>query len=316
MHQSLFFKLFPPPKFLLMPHVGIDISDDAISFIEYSRPVGDRTITKHGTVNLDVGIIEGGDIKDEAKLLEILSTIVRDNNLLYAKLSIPEEKAYLFETEIPYGDLKLISQNIEFKLEENIPLSAADVIFTFDLLPNEHNKPWRASVFAVPRTYIEHMVEMFRKVGIIPVAFETAPRAIARVVSGLGQGNVIVIHVLHRKTGVYVITDNAVGFTSTISIGYSEANIGLYTDSLATEIHRVCSFWLNQNQDEFSAIHKVVVVGHDAENVVLNLRDKVSDTVSVEVIDVWHSVLDMTKYVPPIDRDGSFEYAPAAGLAL
>ena len=46
------------------------------------------------------------------------------------------------------------------------------------------------------------------------------------------------------------------------------------------------------------------------------LRDKVADIVPVEVADVWHSILDITRYVPAIKRADSLEYARAAGLAL
>jgi Tfp pilus assembly PilM family ATPase len=316
MHQSLFFKLFPPPKFLLMPHAGIDISDDAISFVEYSRPVGNRSIIKFGRSILDRNLIEGGDIKDEGAFISILSAIVRDYGLLYAKLSIPEEKAYLFETEIPYGDFKTIYQNIEFKLEQNIPISAEDAVFSFDLLPGDHTKPWRASVSAVPRTYIEHMISLFRKAGIIPIAFETMPRAISRVVSYVGSVDTIIVHVMDRKTGVYIVSEQAVGFTSTISTGSSEVDPNAYVAALSAEVRRVYTYWIDKEGSGIPTIKRVIVVGNNAERVALDLRDKITDVVPVEPVDVWRSILDVSSYVPPINKEDSFSYASAAGLAL
>ena len=316
MHQSLFFKLFPPPNFLLMPHAGIDISDDAISFLEYSRPVGDRVIIKHGRFPLPSGVVEYGDIKDDAQFVSILTKIVHDNDLLYAKVSIPEEKAYLFETEIPYGDFNVISQNIEFKLEENIPIAAQDTVFAFDLLSGDHAKPWRASVSAVPRMYIERMTSLLGQAGITSVAFETVPRALARIVSYAGGEDLVIIHVMDHKTGVYVISEQAVGFTSTIGSGFVESDMSAYTDALAAEVRRVYSYWLGKTQNESSSIKKVIVVGRNSEDVVIDLHDKVSDVVSVEAALMWRSTLDMTRYVPPIDKADSFYYGPAAGLAL
>lgn len=300
-----------------MPHVGIDVSDDAISFVEYSRPIGDRAIIKFGRIALEPNIIEGGDIKDEQKLLTILTDMVRTYSLSYAKISIPEEKAYLFETEIPsYGDFASISQNIEFKLEENIPLSAADAVFAFDLLPGDHTKPWRASVSAVPRTYIEHMLDLFRKAGLSPIAFETTPRAIARVVSSGTHGDILVIHAMNRKTGVYIVSDHAVGFTSTVSSGSKVGDISAYTDTIAEEIRRVYSYWLGKNENERPAIKELIVVGKDAEQITSLLRNKVVDILSVHPVDVWRSVLDTSKYVPPILKSDSFEYASSVGLGL
>ena len=299
-----------------MPHVGIDISDDAISFIEYSSPIGDRQLAKFGRIPLGPDIIDGGDIKDEKKMISILTDMAHTHNISYAKVSIPEEKAYLFETEIPYGDLKAISQNIEFKLEENIPLSAQDAVFTFDLLPGDRTRPWRASVSAVPRTYIEHMMDLLRKSGISPLAFETIPRAIARIVSGGKSEDILVIHAMNLKTGIYIISQHAVGFTSTISTGYKESDASAYTDTLASEVRRVYAYWLGKNVSEGSIIKQVVVVGRDAETIVPLLRTKVVDIVPVHPVDVWRDIVNTSKYVPPIVKADSYEYGPSAGLAL
>jgi len=108
-HTSPFFKLFPPPKFMMMTHAGLDISDDAIHFIEYSGSGNGRKIKKYGRVALPEGLIDGGDVKDEKKLGDILSVISREHGLSYAKVSIPEEKAYLFETDVPSADARTIS---------------------------------------------------------------------------------------------------------------------------------------------------------------------------------------------------------------
>ena len=298
-----------------MPHAGIDISDDTVSFIEYSRSVGSRKITKYGLVPLEPGIIENGDIKDEARFIATMTEVAQKNKLFYARLSIPEEKAYLFETEVPAGDINSVSQNIEFKLEENIPLSAADTVFTFDLLPGDHKRPWRASVSAVPRTYIEHMISIFKKAGIVPIAFETIPRAVARAVYYKGLDDALIIHSMKTKTGAYIYSDGAIGFTSTISAGSTESDTSKYVDILAEEVRRVYSYWLTRNGDN-RPIKKVIVTGHNTELVTNLLRSKVADLIQVEEVDVWRDVLDTNKYVPPIDRADSFEYTSAAGLAL
>lgn len=316
MHSSIFFKIFPPPKFLLMPHAGVDVSDDSITFVEYSRPIGERYITKYGIVPLPPGIVEGGDIKDEEKLVKILSDMARTNNISYAKLSIPEEKAYLFEVEVPYGDMRTISQNIEFKLEENIPLSAADAVFAFDVLIKDHGGPWHASVSAVPRTYIEHMMNVFNRAGITPISFETAPRAISRVISGNIDGNTLLVHPMRHKTGVYIISQGAVGFTSTLSGGFDDIDSVSYLDSLSAEISRVNTYWNTKSENDGSPLKQIIVVGHDAEKVSSVLRTKISDQLPVDVVNIWHSILNTQKYVPPILKKDSYEYAGAAGLAI
>jgi Tfp pilus assembly PilM family ATPase len=318
MYSSLFFKLFPPPKFLLMPRTGIDISDDAIRFVAYSRPIGERFITKYGIVPLEPGIVEGGDIKDEARLVSILSDMAKAHGISFAKLSIPEEKAYLFETDVPPGDRRTISQHIEFKLEENIPLTAQDAVFAFDVIAGNHGRGWTASVSAVPRSYIEHMMDVFHRAGITPLSFETVPRAIARVVSTEDvSGDILVIHAMRRKTGIYVISQQAVGFTSTISGGIDDIGASVsYTDTLASEIGRVSAYWKTKNGTDAPGLKQAIIVGQGADELASLVRPKVSDIVPVDIIDVWRIVLNTHRYVPPILKSESFEYAPAAGLAI
>jgi Tfp pilus assembly PilM family ATPase len=300
---------------MMMSHAGIDISDDAVHFIEYSGSGNGRKIKKYGRVTLPEGLIDGGDVKDEEKLSDILLVLSREHGLSYAKVSIPEEKAYLFETDVVPGDSRTVSQNIEFKLEENIPLPAADAVFAFDLLQTDPGKPRRASVSAVQRSYIESMIKLLRIAGINPVSFETSPRAIARIISE-NDGASIAVYCFNRKTGIYVVSDRAIGFTSTIGISIAVLDSVAYAESLAAEVRRVYAYWLSKIDATNFPIKRVVVLGIGAEQAAALLRDKVADIVPVEVADVWHSILDMTRHVPPIKMADSLEYARAAGLAL
>ena len=183
-------------------------------------------------------------------------------------------------------------------------------------MPGDRSRPWRASVSAVPRSYIEHMMNLLRIAGITTLSFETIPRAIARLVSGEKNEDSIVIHVMERKTGVYIISQNAVGFTSTIQDGRAEADIVTYTDTLAAEVRRVYNYWFSKNEGEDSAIKQVIIIGREAEMIASTLRGKVTDIVPVHAIDVWRSVINTSRYVPPISKSDSYEYAPAVGLAL
>ena len=166
-----------------MNYAGLDVSDDDLTYIEYAYHGNRRVLGKYGQVSLPAGVMEAGEIKDEERFTDILTKFVKDQKISYAKISLPEEKAYLFETDVPYGDWNTIHQNIEFKLEQNVPLSAPDASFSFDMLPMQVNSSWRASVSAVPWSYISRMIDIFKSAGVIPVSFETTPRALTRIVS-------------------------------------------------------------------------------------------------------------------------------------
>src|SRR4051812_8434671 len=97
----LFFKVFPPPKFLTMSHTGLDISDDAIRAIEYKVKPHGLVVSRFAKQALPPGLFDAGDVTDEKQFADILSTFARANHMSYVKVALPEEKLYLFQTDIP-----------------------------------------------------------------------------------------------------------------------------------------------------------------------------------------------------------------------
>lgn len=118
---------------------------------QYHRTYHGLTISKHAAQILPDGLVI--DIKDEKEFTSILSAFATKNSLLYAKVSLPEEKAYLFQTDVPSANFSSIAQNIEFKLDQNVPTLLENVLFQFDIMPKAvTGNSLRASVSVIPRT--------------------------------------------------------------------------------------------------------------------------------------------------------------------
>jgi Tfp pilus assembly PilM family ATPase len=98
---TLFLKYFPPPKFLDAPFAGIDINDDGVHCIQYSSGRHGLKIDKYGSRALPQGVVESGYIKDEKVLTEIISGLVKELGIHAVRASLPEEKMYLFKTQVP-----------------------------------------------------------------------------------------------------------------------------------------------------------------------------------------------------------------------
>lgn len=308
-----------------MKHAGLDISDDALYSLEYGRP--DRssgwkeTIGRFGSIEIPPGLIQAGEVKDENKLVELLITLAKKNRLSYVKVSVPEEKSYLFQTNVQGSTINEIRQNIEFKLEENVPLAAADAIFYYDLLPlSVTGGVLRASVSVVPRSYIEHSIELLSRAQLFPISFEIVPKAIARaIVESHSDKTILILHVMNLKTGIYIVSGGVVSFTSTMTSGSatpSEEGRPSYTNMLVKEIDRVYSYWASR-EGVTSSISDIVLVGKEAvayENVIVAAVQ--GENVPVTVANVWQNICDINRYVPPISKIDSLEYAVVAGLAM
>ncbi len=303
-----------------MKHAGLHISDEAVRCLEYDTCKGITTISKYGQVDIPAGLIDGGVMKDEKKVSDLLRDFDHAQDLSYVKVSVPEEKSYLFQTDVPSRDVRVAAQNIEFKLEDNVPLSASDMVFYFDLLPvSASTGSLRASVSVVQRAYVEHLMSLLREVGIYPMAFEVMPKAIARaIIPPKSSGAQMIVYVMARKTGIYIVSGGVVCFTSTIGWGsqVTASTEKVDTTVLTQEINRIYTYWDSHSVVD-SAIEGILLVGRESLRFEEALRRSVADiSLGVNIANVWQNALKLEDYVPTISHDDSLDYVVAAGLAM
>lgn len=323
MFTKTFFKLFPPPKYLNIPYAGIDISDDAIRCIEYSSNHHGYTLHRYGTRILKPGIVDSGYIKDEKALVQELSLLVKELKITTVKASLPEERMYLFKTEVPDANEDQIRQNIEFKLEENVPLSPADALFFFDRLPDAMNGDGKnmISVSVAPRELVHSYLNALQASGLDVVSFEIQAKAIARaVVPKDSTETQLIVHVMNSKTGLYIVSSGVVCFTSTIPWGgqlirgknLADASDDIF--SLRHDIERVYTYWSEHGEGQ--PIKSIIVSGHDAAVISQISHLSPDPNILLQVAHVWQNAFSGDHYVPAIPFEDSLDYAISAGLAL
>lgn len=322
MFTKTFFKLFPPPKYLNIPYAGLDISDDAIRCIEYGESHHGYVLKRYGFRILKPGIVDSGHIKDEKALVAELTSLVKELKISTVKASLPEERMYLFKTEVPDVDEDQIRQNIEFKLEENVPIPASDAIFFFDKLPASLSKDKTyASVSVAPRDLVDSYLKALKQAGLTTVSFEIQAKAIARaVVDHDSSDTQLIVHMMNKKTGIYVVSSGVVCFTTTISWGSelirgkSIAEVPDAVFSLRHEIERVYIYWSQHGEGQ--PIKSIIISGHDATMVSQISHLSPDNKLQLIVADVWKNAFSINHYVPKIMFEDSLDYAIAAGLAL
>jgi Tfp pilus assembly PilM family ATPase len=130
--SGFLFKFFPPPRFLMSPSFGLDISDESLKFVELLRTKDGIKMGRYGERKIPVGIIESGKIKNPEKLKEVLSSLREEEGVKFVRVSLPEEQVYLFALKLEKSGLKNIREGIELALEEHVPIPAQDAIFEYD----------------------------------------------------------------------------------------------------------------------------------------------------------------------------------------
>lgn len=354
MQRSKFYSFFPPPQFLQMPAVGLDISDASMRFVELVEKRNGFVFGRFGERTIPRGVIESGEVKKPAELRTILEDIKKTDNLEFVSVSLPEEKAYLFDLKLPlmkYGD---INGAVELSLEEHIPLKAEEALFDYSVT-SETESAIHISVSAVPRSLVDGYLEAFSGTGITPVAFEVESQAVARAVVPVEEKlSSMIVDFGMTRSGITIVSDGVVEFTSTIPVGgnslteaiaknmkvsYVEAekikrekgvsggasdeNLSLALMSaisiLRDEITRHQSYWQTHN-DEFGKKHteikKIYLCGGDSNLVGFAEYLASGLSVPVELANTLVNVNTLDVYVPEISFSDSLRYATAIGLAL
>ena len=307
----------PPPEFLNIPYAGLSISDTAVRVIQFSKNHHGLYLSKFAEKSLPSGLVTSGFINNVDELANILQTLKKDLKLHHVKVSLPEEKAYLFTTKIPKVSQREIRGAIEFKMEENVPVPANELVFDYAVPdPEAHPDHLNVVVSAMPISVVDTYVETMNKAEISLLSLEIESQAVARALLPSGDLSACIIaHFGKDKVGLYAAYHRIVHFTSTISVSGVPAGDFSYVSS---EIKKLQVYWqtLKENVgDPNKKINKIIICGDgltpDMESN-LGIKSKIPASLG----NVWINAFDINKNVPEISHADSLKYAPAVGLAL
>lgn len=358
--MSVLSRIIPPPTYLTMPCVGLDISDTSLKYVAFepsSKQKGDRKIKKWGEVTIPNGVVQRGQVNDPQQLVAVLKEFKSQTKADFVRVSLPEERAYLFETEIRQNiPLKEVRGLLEFKLEENVPIPSRDVFFDYSILPNNtSNRTVQVAVAAYAKETIQKYYDACVLADLHPISFEVEAQAMARaVIPEDVSGATMLVDFGRTRTGIGIVYNDALLYTSTIDIGGDQLSqvlrkelgdevsestltklkntVGLIrgVDSpevrdaligtvsvIKDELATRMQYWhLRNGHSEERRITSVIMCGGSAN--LKGLPAYLSETLGVPAVraNVWENTFSLDEHIPPIDRRHSFGYATAIGLAL
>lgn len=253
MARGIFQLLLPTPSYLRMPSVGLDISDKSIRFLGLREKRGALVVDRYAEDSLEPGIVEQGKIKDARRMREVLSAFREKHGLEFVRVSLPEEQAYLFRMDLPLIKKKDLRESVLLQLEEHVPLKATEAVFDYEIV-TERADGFGLQVSVIPQGLAKSYADLFIESGLTPMSFEIEAQAIARAVVARGdKGTYMVVDFGKTRTGVSVVSDGVVAFTSTIEIGGS-----LITEAIAKE--------LSLSYEEADALKRERGLLHDHHN--------------------------------------------------
>lgn len=337
MKRLSFFDLFPPPNFLNMPAAGLSVESDVVRVVLFDKKHGHVNLKLADEFKLESGSVVGGEILKPDKLSEVLKNLKTEHSVRYVRVALPEEKAYVYETVIPVPEGGEFGEAVEFSIDQNIPLSPADVVFDFSVIDgpfiNNEVESVRVMVTAYHKSIAEMWVDLLKQANITPLAFIQESQAIARSVVMEGdKKTVLTVHFFKDKTVIAIVSGGFVRFTTTFSNGlenpekildsHEGEKISESVELLAVrdEVKKVCSYWEGRSNDktrkDLGQIKSIIVTGHVANmnDVAEYLAQRAG--IPAQLGNVWVNAFSLDHKIPKIDFEESLRYAAAIGAGL
>lgn len=334
-----------------MPTAGLDISDDAIRFIELRSDRHAFLLEKYDSQELPGGVIQNGTIQQKEELIAALTEVREANDLKFVRVSLPEEKSYLYHASVPYlSDDSQMRESVSYTIEENVPLSMEDVVFDYDVVATEspqEEEEVDVVVSVLPVEVVEEYLDVITTSGFQPLALMVESQAVAKaVVPKDDPGAYLIIHLKGEKTIAYIVNNNAVHFTSAFAAQNGSVSVPAHMSfvgedtaqetkesgedassselqehsvtSIATEAKRVIDYWHTQaiGSQEGGKITNVILCGDHADNDEFKQALSAKLQLNVQTANVWVNALDFDVYIPEIPMSTAFHYTAAIGLAL
>jgi type IV pilus assembly protein PilM len=328
-----------------MPAIGLDISDEMIRFIELVQTHSGFEVGMHGEEAISKEIIEEGYVRDPKALTKILADLKDKHDLHFVNVSLPEEKVYLFKTQIPVIDEADIRSALQYKIEENVPVGLPDAVFDYHIISEDEGK-LNIGVTVTHMKVVSSYLVPLQDAGLVPLRLLPESQTIANIVIPKNDPDThILVAVRETKTIFAIISQGVVQFSSTLPIGASSiaaaVKKGMTADEaeasappvkerrdsnqmylnimnpgsvIKEEVQKLFTYWEGHG-GEHNPIKTLILTG---ASVLDGLDTYMAQAVEmpVRVANAWTNIAALGDYVPPITLKESLDYIPALGLAM
>ena len=350
--KALYSKFFVPPKFLEMPAVSVEILPTGISYLTTKKNSLGLLPNLYGFIPLPPGAFLGGEILKKEPIIKGLIEIQKKTRVSFARLSIPEEKTYIFKTHLPKLEPKEIHDILDFKIEENVPLSAKEAVFDYDIIPYFKKREGLDVVVSVaPLKNIEDFQTIFEIAGLTPMFFSPESNNVAKaVIKDSNEQVIVVVNIRESNIVLSLVVYGVVCQTSSVNFGsstftdllakYFKVSVEealkikkekLYTENMDNmeifsylintisaikdEIYKFISY-CNERGDLDGQVDRILLCGREAMIVGLDKYLSLNLNLEVKVADIWTNNFELDEHVPQINKIDSMDLVVLNGLSL
>lgn len=207
---------------------GLEISNLSIKAAKVKKKSKKYFLEWVEKEEMEAGIIEKGEIKNEEKFVEVLKKTVKGKwrerlKSDFAIVSLPEERIFSKILKIPKVPEKDIPNLLLFEAEKHIPLPLEKIYLDYQIVspPFENFNYLEVLMIACPKEVADSYLRAVKKAGIFPFVFEPETFAIARTLikQEVSTEPVLILDFGATKTRFIVFAGKSIRFTSILPIG-------------------------------------------------------------------------------------------------
>jgi type IV pilus assembly protein PilM len=163
--------------------IGLDISDLSIKLIQLKKTGGKIRIQAMGKISLEPGVLENGEIKNQAELSRAIRSLLSRPS--YGKIttneaaiSLPEGKSFLKIIEVD-KETEDMEEGVRNELEKHIPLPLEEICYDWQMI-GKSDRARLVLVGAAPKNIVAEQLALLKKAGLETAAVEPEQLSVCR----------------------------------------------------------------------------------------------------------------------------------------
>lgn len=206
---------------------GLDISELSIKIAKLRRKKEFFELTSFGEEELSPEVIKNGEIKNEEALAKTIKKALAGISgekikTKYVVSDLPEEKSFCQVIQMPLMKKEELKSAVLFEAENYIPLPIDELYLDFEVIKPVYNHLDHLDVLivATPKIIVNSYISCLKKSGLVPLAIEIEPQAIARalVKDEINTYPLILLDFEKTVTHFMIFSGYSLRFTSSIPI--------------------------------------------------------------------------------------------------
>ncbi|MBU4216906.1 type IV pilus assembly protein PilM [Candidatus Parcubacteria bacterium] len=213
--------------------IGLDISDTSLKLVQLRKKTNKIKIQAMGRVELPIGTIEKGEIKNQRVFLESLEKLIakpKFGNITTNEIvaCLPESKTYIELIKIAKSSNQ-IENVIETEMEKYFPISANELFYDWQIFSEDKNN-YSVLIGAAEKAVVTQYIAIFNKAKLSTVALEIESVAICRALLTEESPNFkikqfknyLIIDIGYNRTNLIAYSGNAIVFSVSIPVSGRE----------------------------------------------------------------------------------------------